>query len=79
MKRPGMFKDVKKAHATAKKVLQHGVGNSVWPNNQGKREVGICRKKLSRGERKEEKGIRLFGPRGLAELQQVASDLARQN
>ena len=48
-------KDVKKVYARARKVLQRGVGNSVWAVGVDSGEVGGSGKKFTeRGQQKEE-------------------------
>ena len=49
MRKPGRIKNMKKIHAEAREVLQHGVGNSV---DVGKKEkVRGNRKKFTTGEK----------------------------
>ena len=53
MQSPGEIEDVKKKiHATARKVLYHGIGNFVWASGSGQGEVGGIRKNFSGRERR---------------------------
>ena len=33
--KPGKIQDMKKTHARANEVVQHGVGNNVWGGSDG--------------------------------------------
>ena len=80
MLRPGNVEDVKKKiHARARKMLQHRIGNFVGASGSGWGEVGGSCKKLSGGERRAEKCVRLLRANGLAELREVASGSATQS
>ena len=47
MQSPGKIENVKKIHAIARKVLEHGIGNFVWGSGSGGGKVGGSRKKFS--------------------------------
>ena len=51
MRNPGEIENVKKIHARARKVLQHGIGNFVSASGSGRGEVGGRRKRFSGGKK----------------------------
>ena len=54
MQRPGKIEDVKKTiHTGARKVFQHGLGDSFWTVGGGRREFGATNS-LKMGENQEE-------------------------
>ena len=61
-----------------REVLQHQVGNSVWPYDGGREELGRGHKKFIE-KRKAERGMRLLGAESLAELTKVTSGFAMQS
>ena len=66
----------KKIHARARKVLLQGIGNFVWANGSGQKEVrGCCKKFIGRAKGR----VRLLWAHGSAELGKVASGSAMQN
>ena len=58
-------------------MLQHGVGNYVWANTDGREEVGCSRDKFTGREWRAERGKTIFGAGDPAELKQICSGLLR--
>ena len=51
MQRPKKIENMKKFHARAREVLQHGVNDSVRPGGSGKAKLGRSCKKFSADEK----------------------------
>ena len=69
---------LKKIHARARKMHQHGVDNFFWASGSGQGEVGGSRMIFSVRERRAKRRVRLLRTRGSAELREVASGSAKQ-
>ena len=75
----GKTEDVQeKIHATARKVLGHGIANFVWARGSGRGEVCGRRKKFSGREEGAERRMRLLTARGSTKLGKIGSGSSMQ-
>ena len=72
-------RNAKKIQVKERKVLQRGVGNSIWDSSGGKGQVGYSHKKCLVEVSREKKGERDYlRQKTSSELRQVASGSATQ-